>query len=341
MSQSAIQRILPLTFPWQTQDPFLFCVHHLDHYPEGDGNMAPKASLQGRQIGMDFSGKDGWSMYHGDKVPGFPMHPHRGFETITIARQGYIDHSDSLGATARFGNGDVQWMTAGNGVVHSEMFPLVHDDKPNPTELFQIWLNLPSKSKRVDGYFTMLWGPSIPCKTMEDLQGNTIEVRIIAGSFDDLKPPSPPPHSWASQPEADVAIWTLRLGPNATWTLPATQQGLSRSLFFFSGNSITLEGKSVKPGHVAELNSDVSCQIVNGETESELLLLQGRPIGEPVVQQGPFVMNTQAEIVETIMEYRRTGFGGWPWSSDAPVHHNEKGRFAIHADGRNEEPAQS
>jgi hypothetical protein len=103
----------PLGFPWVTADPFLFCVHHDDAYPRGDERMAPVASLAGRDLGADFSRKDGWSMYHGEEVPGFPAHPHRGFETVTIARRGFIDHSDSLGATARFGGGDVQWLTRG------------------------------------------------------------------------------------------------------------------------------------------------------------------------------------------------------------------------------------
>ena len=94
--------------------------------------MGPDASLAGRSIGQDFEGKDGWRMYHGDVVPGFPQHPHRGFETVTIVRQGFIDHSDSLGATARFGAGDVQWLTAGRGIVHSEMFPLLDRDRREP-----------------------------------------------------------------------------------------------------------------------------------------------------------------------------------------------------------------
>ncbi|MFN6059709.1 MAG: pirin family protein, partial [Burkholderiales bacterium] len=109
----------------------------------------------GRQIGSDFSNKDGWSMYHGQTIPGFPSHPHRGFETVTIVRQGHIDHSDSLGATARFGPGDVQWLTAGKGIVHCEMFPLRQTNAPNPCELFQIWLNLPASRKMAEPHFTM------------------------------------------------------------------------------------------------------------------------------------------------------------------------------------------
>ena len=129
-----------LSFPWQTVDPFLFCVYHLDNYPPGDGQLAPRASLEGRNIGSDFSGKDGWSMYHGQRIPGFPQHPHRGFETLTVTLTGLIDHSDSLGATARFGEGDAQWMTAGRGIVHAEMFPLLNTEQPNRNEFFQIWL---------------------------------------------------------------------------------------------------------------------------------------------------------------------------------------------------------
>src|SRR5437764_11948311 len=124
--------------------------------------MGPDAPLSGRDLGQDFSRKDGWSMYHGNPVPGFPAHPHRGFETVTIVRKGLIDHSDSLGAAARFGGGDVQWLTTGRGVVHSEMFPLLDTSRENPHELFQIWLNLPARSKLANPYFKMLWHEQIP-----------------------------------------------------------------------------------------------------------------------------------------------------------------------------------
>src|ERR1700723_1310598 len=126
-----VLNISKIGFPWATPDPFLFCVYHEDAYPNGNALLGPDASLNGRNLGQDFAGKDGWRMYHGRTVPGFPAHPHRGFETVTIVRRGHIDHSDSLGATARFGSGDVQWLTAGGGIVHAEMFPLLEAGKPN------------------------------------------------------------------------------------------------------------------------------------------------------------------------------------------------------------------
>lgn len=115
MNQDVVTRVWPLGFQWETVDPFLFCIHHKDFYPMGNAQFGPQASLAGRNIGNDFAGTDGWRMYHGDVVPGFPVHPHRGFETVTIVLKGLVDHADSLGAAGRYGGGDVQWMTAGKG----------------------------------------------------------------------------------------------------------------------------------------------------------------------------------------------------------------------------------
>lgn len=340
MVQGQVLGVVPLGFPWQTLDPFLFCVHHLDAYPNGDEHMAPaRTLLAGRQIGMDFSGRDGWSMYHGRQVPGFPQHPHRGFETITIARQGFIDHTDSMGAAARFGQGDVQWMTAGKGVVHSEMFPLINQDSPNTTELFQIWLNLPSEDKRRDAHFKMFWRESVPVIERVDAQGRAVVVTLIAGELEGDRPLSPPPASWASRESADVAIWTLRLAPGAQWTVPAARSADSNRIFYLlSGQGVTIGGRALSPMHAAQVRSDGPVTLVNGESWSELLMLQGRPIGEPVVQQGPFVMNSAAEIRQAMVDYHRTGFGGWPWYDAAPVHPREEGRFALHADGHRERP---
>jgi redox-sensitive bicupin YhaK (pirin superfamily) len=343
---SPVVRVAPLGFPWQTIDPFLFCVYHDDAYPQGNGRMGPAASLAGRDIGQDFSRKDGWSMYHGDKVPGFPSHPHRGFETVTIVRKGLVDHSDSLGATARFGGGDVQWLTAGKGIVHSEMFPLLDAGAPNPLELFQIWLNLPARSKMAEPHFTMFWSDAIPRFASDDAKGGRTEVAVIAGRLGDavngqdtIQPLAPPPDSWASQADADVAIWTLKMTPGAQWTLPAASgEGTRRMLYFFKGAAAFVAGRRVEGPAAIELRGDAAVEIANGDSESEFLVLQGRPIAEPVVQYGPFVMNTQAEISQTMADYRRTQFGGWPWDDSAPVHGQEAARFARHPGGREEVP---
>ena len=335
MKNTPILQAAPLSFPWQTIDPFLFCVHHVDHYPQGDAHMGPVASLAGRQIGSDFSNKDGWSMYHGQTIPGFPSHPHRGFETVTIVRQGHIDHSDSLGATARFGPGDVQWLTAGKGIVHCEMFPLRQTDAPNPCELFQIWLNLPASRKMAEPHFTMLWNEQIQKVQHTDAQGLRTDVVVVAGALGDAKGLPPPPDSWASQADADLAIFTVRMQAGACWTLPRAQHAQTqRQLYVFAGQGLGIEGHALANRHVARLNAQMDCVLQNGDQETELLLLQARPIGEPVAQYGPFVMNTQAEIHQAFADYRRTEFGGWPWASGDPVHPRDAGRFAKHADGR-------
>ena len=339
-TQSPVLTVKPLGFPWETADPFLFCAYHDDAYPKSNGKMGPAASLAGRDIGQDFSRKDGWSMYHGDAVPGFPAHPHRGFETVTIVRKGLIDHSDSLGATARFGQGDVQWLTAGQGVVHAEMFPLLDAERDNPLELFQIWLNLPARSKMAPPHFTMFWSGQIPRRVDSDAAGRKTEVAVIAGALDGAGAPlAPPPDSWAAQPQSDVAIWTVTMQPGARWTLPAAAgDGTQRRLYFFKGQSVQIGGRDIQPASVIELSADVDVELLNGDGLGEFLLLQGRPVGEPVVQYGPFVMNTQAEIAQTMQEYRRTEFGGWPWPDSAPVHGTDPARFARHPGGREEKP---
>jgi redox-sensitive bicupin YhaK (pirin superfamily) len=128
------------------------------------------------------------------------------------------------------------------------------------------------------------------------------------------------------------------MDPKAEWTLPAAAKGSNRTLYFFRGASIRIGDKEYKAGTALRLKADAAVAIRNGSTEAEFLLLQGKPIGEPVVQYGPFVMNTRSEIEQAFVEYQSTQFGGWPWPSDDPVHGREEGRFARHADGRMERP---
>ncbi len=320
---------------WPTIDPFLFCAHHDDAYPAGTEALGPDAPLSGREIGADFAGVDGWNMYHGEVVPGFPQHPHRGFETVTYVRRGIIDHADSLGAAARFGRGDVQWLTAGKGVVHSEMFPLLDATGPNDLELFQIWLNLPAVDKMSDPYFTMLWHDDIPQVSLVDEDGRTTSVTVVAGALDGHTPPPPPPSSWAARAEADVAIWVVRMEPGATVELPAAHGPETvRTLYAYDGSGVTVGEHAIDAGTGAVIRGGAPARLTAGDGGVEILLLQGRPIGEPVEQYGPFVMNDREGIVQTFADYQRTGFGGWPWPVDDPVHGADQGRFARHADGR-------
>jgi redox-sensitive bicupin YhaK (pirin superfamily) len=219
------------------------------------------------------------------------------------------------------------------------MFPLVSREQPNPLELFQIWLNLPRANKMVDPYFSMFWNKDIPRRVFEDGKGRPTEVALVAGSLSGgPSPPKPPPSSWASVADADVAIWTIRMAPGAEWTLPAAAAGTNRSLYFFRGRGLRTGGREIPAYHEVELRGDRAVSLSAGDEENELLLLQGRPIGEPVVQYGPFVMNTRQEIQQAFTDYQRTQFGGWPWKSHEPVHAREEGRFARHADGRTERP---
>ncbi|WP_194777701.1 pirin family protein [Pararhodonellum marinum] len=339
MSQNAILKIKAIGQHWETQDPFLFCAYHRDVFPKGNDNMEPSVSLSGRNIGQDFGGKDGWSMYHGSKVPGFPAHPHKGFETVTLVEEGLVDHSDGLGAAGRFGNGDVQWMTAGKGLMHAEMFPLLDTKKENPLLLFQIWLNLPRAKKEVEPHFKMLWSEGIPILESRDDKGKISRIKIISGALNETQGPQPAPDSWAADPDNQVAIWKINMDPGASFTIPASQAGINRSLFYYDGGSCSIAGEELEAGHGLDFNPTSPITLVNGEKPSAFIFLQAKPIGEPVVQHGPFVMNSPQEIQKAVHDFQRTQFGGWPWPNYENVHGREKGRFAIHADGRLEEKA--
>lgn len=327
--KKSVKQTFPLSIPWQTLDPFLFSVYHLDNYPKGNGEMGPDSLLlQDRNLGNDFDPSHKWRMYHGQTIPGFPYHPHRGFETITIVNKGFCDHSDSLGAAGRFGEGDVQWMTAGRGVQHSEMFPLLKDDEENTLELFQIWLNLPKAGKFVDPHFRMLWNEDIPV-----VEEQNAKIKIIAGAYKNVASLDPAPDSWAADPKNEVAIWNIHARAASEYVLPKANTAVNRVLYFYDGNHIHIEDKKINPnfGIVLDPSRDVNIKI--GSETVHFMLLQGKPIGEPVAKYGPFVMNTQAEIQKAMEEYRLTQFGGWPWSYPDHVHEKNRGRFALYPDG--------
>jgi quercetin 2,3-dioxygenase len=334
---SEVVETFELGFPWPTTDPFIVTVHHADHFPAGNAGMGP-ATTEGQREPETDPSSPGWGMYYGRVVPGFPQHPHRGFETVTVVRKGVIDHSDSLGATARYGAGDVQWLTAGRGIQHAEMFPLRDQDGPNPSELFQIWLNLPAADKMVEPYFTMLWREDVPRTVLKDDAGHSTEVTVVAGAFVDVEPLPAPPESWASRKEAEVAIWQFVAEPSSGWTLPPTsQRDTVRTLYVFDG-AVEIDGTRLEAPIGAVLRSERPVVVVAGEDGAQAIVLQGRPIGEPVVMGGPFVMNTRSEIEEAYRDYQSTGFGRWPWEDGDPVHERSTPRFARHPDGRTEFP---
>jgi redox-sensitive bicupin YhaK (pirin superfamily) len=333
-----IKSISALGFQWETADPFLFCVHHEDNFPKGNEAMGPDPSMfQGRHMGDDFIVKDGFRMYHGKTVPGFPGHPHRGFETVTVVRKGLVDHADSLGAAGRYGNGDVQWMTAGKGVQHSEMFPLLEKEKENPLELFQIWLNLPKARKMVEPHFKMLWSDSIPKYVHTDINNLKTSIEVIAGKIGETKAPACPPNSWANDPLNEVAIWNIKIEANGSWTMPKASVGINRNLYFYEGSSVVIAGKTIPKYSAVNVLPELDLVIKAGAEPVSILVLQGKPIAEQVIQYGPFVMNTKEEIQQAFEDYHQTQFGGWPWSRYDQVHDRSKGRFAKHANGTLEE----
>jgi redox-sensitive bicupin YhaK (pirin superfamily) len=336
MKNNSILTIKPLGFMWPVRDPFLFCAHHLDHFPAGNDEMGPDASLKGRDLGQDFTIKDGWRMYHGETVPGFPAHPHRGFETVTIVKEGLVDHADSHGQAGRYGNGDVQWMTAGEGLQHSEMFPLLNQQGENPVELFQVWLNLPKAKKFVKPHFKMLWSEDIPVFKSMFENGKTTEANAIAGTIGDVTSLAPAPDSWAADPKNEVSIWTIKMEAGAEWTIPVASQNVNRTLYFYRGSNISIDQNEISSYKAIELKPDAETQLVNGNSDGFFLLLQGTPIGEPVVQYGPFVMNSETEIQQAFNDYRKNEFGGWPWPRYDQVHSRSTGRFAKYVDGTEE-----
>lgn len=333
MSDNKILAVQKLGFQWQAEDPFLVTMYHHDHYPEGNDEQGPCVPLTGRNLGEDFVLRDGFRMYHGTTVPGFPAHPHRGFETVTVVLKGFVDHFDSKGSFGRYSEGDVQWLTTGSGCQHTEMFPLVHKDKPNPLELFQIWLNLPAKSKTADPDYKMLWAEDIPVIVSKNSNGRKTSIKLIAGSLQGIDSLKGNSASWANDKNNHVGIYHVHMEPEATLVIPAVSKTLNRNLYFYDGDSISIGEEKIPSSHRIKLVGNQEITINSGNKDCYFLILEGEPIGEPVVQYGPFVMTTEQEIRDTFREFQRTQFGGWQWGRMDPVNERDTGRFARYANG--------
>lgn len=332
-----IKKITKVVGRLDIRDPFILAASHYDKYPEGNGNMAPKYYIPGRQKGSDFDPSAPWRMYHGDKVPGFPQHPHRGFEIATIITEGFADHFDSKGSHGRYGNGDVQLMSAGSGVMHSEMFPLLNDDKENRLRLFQIWMNLPAKNKLSDPDYKMLWRENIPMAKIGSQPGSQVIFKIILGEYYGVESLGALKNSWAADSNNHVGIALVEMDAHTEFTLNKVSATMNRFLYYYEGTeSVNVAGTEVKEEHLIDLYGDQEIIVRSGNAPAKLLILEGEPINEPVVAYGPFVMSTNKELQEAFDEFRRTEFGGWPWGENESdiIIPKEKGRFASYQFGK-------
>lgn len=224
-----------------------------------------------------------------DYAAGFPSHPHRGFETITYMRQGILEHQDHMGNRGVIESGGAQWMTAGRGVIHSEM-PL---QKEGAMHGFQLWLNLPAAEKMRPAEYRDLATDNIP----RILQGRH-RVAVLAGRFqlnDDLITGP------IGDRKTDPHLWDIELDGDTPLPLQL-DNGLQPLLFLYEGIA-DVNGEPLTPGALNILQPDIALQL-SASTQARILLLAGKPLREPVVQYGPFVMNTREQIERAIQDYQ-------------------------------------
>jgi redox-sensitive bicupin YhaK (pirin superfamily) len=240
---------------------------------------------------LDFFGSDNPHDY----IAGFPWHPHRGMETVTYMLDGKVEHGDSIGNKGIIGKGDIQWMTAGNGIIHQEM--------PKPEEdarMFglQLWINLPASKKMMPPRYQEIKGAEIP----EIQLKNGVSIKVIAGSFDDVKGP-------VIDIIADPIYFDVALPSNTSYTIPV-ESNYTVFVFVFEGEGFFDEKESnpVKSGEVALLKDGTEMKVITHASHVRFLLISGKPIGEPIAWRGPIVMNTEAELDLAFKELREGNF---------------------------------
>ena len=228
-----------------------------------------------------------------DYIAGFPDHPHRGFETVTYLITGRMRHRDSAGHEGLLQSGGVQWMTAGRGVIHSEM----PEQEQGVMEGFQLWLNLPARDKMTDPWYKDIQSQEIP----EFVSAEGVTVRVIAGTSHGLK-------GAVQKPVTEPLYLDLHL-PAGSHFAQSLATGHNAFIYTYRG-TINVGGKTIPEQHLAILSNSEAADGINLETEvaSRALLIAGHPLNEPIVQQGPFVMNTPEEIAQAISDFRSGRF---------------------------------
>ena len=227
---------------------------------------------------------------------GVGPHPHRGFETVTIAFQGEIEHGDSVGNRGVIGPGDVQWMTAASGIIHEEFLSTEFLKRGGVLEMVQLWVNLPAKNKMIAPKYQPILNKDIPVVTLPDNGGT---VRVIAGNYAGTQ--------GAASTYSPVNLWDIKLKAGSTVVLDVTE-GYTTMLFVRQGK-LALGSTVVGAADLAIMERDGTRITLVAEEEVSLLLMGGEPISEPIVASGPFVMNTEQEIRIAMMDYQSGRMG--------------------------------
>lgn len=237
---------------------------------------------------------------HFDPAPqprGVGEHPHRGFETVTIVFDGEVAHRDSTGEGGTIGPGDVQWMTAGDGILHEEFHSPAFTKRGGHLEMAQLWVNLPASAKRTPPGYQAITSERIPIVDLPDGAGR---LRVIAGAYRDATGPA--------RTHTPMNVWDLRLAAGKRVVLPVAE-GWSTLVPVLRGRVRIADSVEAGPSRVAVLATTGSDVAVEALEDSTLLLLSGQPIDEPLVGYGPFVMNSREEIVQAIEDFNGGRFG--------------------------------
>lgn len=231
-----------------------------------------------------------------DEKRGVGPHPHRGFETVTIAFQGEVEHGDSVGNRGVIGPGDVQWMTAASGIIHEEFLARDFLRRGGTLEMVQLWVNLPARYKMIAPKYQPILNQDIPVVQLPDNSGT---VRVIAGNFAGAQ--------GAASTYSPVNLWDIALnaGKSVELTVP---EGHNAMLFVRHGK-IAMEGAVIGAADLVLLERDGISIKLQAQEESSILLMGGEPIAEPIVASGPFVMNTEQEIRLAMMDYQSGRMG--------------------------------
>jgi len=228
---------------------------------------------------------------------GVGQHPHRGFETVTIVYQGELEHRDSTGAGGLIGPGDVQWMTAANGIVHEEFHSPAFARTGGTLEMVQLWVNLPARDKRAAAGYQTLLATDIPVVALDDQRGS---LRVIAGEFQG--------HQGPARTFTAMDVWDLRLNAQATLQLPVAA-GRNAALVVLRGTVRVNGEREAGPASLVLLERGGEDIVLEALEGASVQLLSGEPIDEPIVGYGPFVMNSQAEIAESFDDFHAGRFG--------------------------------